>query len=212
MFAAIEALLNAVAKELGENGSAFFLAGFHAHVDDADEGHFLIVDAGGHFEEGVFAVAGVVVAFERGGGGTENDDGFFELAAHDGAVAGMVARAFLLFVGMLVLFVDDDQAEVIDGSEDGGAGADGDAGAFLADFLPFVVTLAGGEVAVQDGDEGFEFAGAEAGFETLDGLGREGDFGNKDDRAFAGFQRVRDGLEVDFGFAAAGHAVEEEVR
>jgi hypothetical protein len=75
------------------------------------------------------------------------------LAADDGHVAGVVAGGFLLLVGVLVFLVDDDEAERFDRGEDGGAGADDDAGAALADLVPFVMAFAGREVAVQDGDE-----------------------------------------------------------
>jgi len=66
----------------------------------------------------------------------------------------VVARGFLLFVGMFVFFVDDDEAERVDGGEDGGASADDDTGPALSDFVPFVVAFSGGEVGVEDRDEG----------------------------------------------------------
>ena len=122
----------------------------------------------------------------------------------------MVAGGFFLFVGVLVFFVHDDEAEGVNGGEDGAAGADDDAGAALADFVPFIVAFAGGEVAVEDGDERTKGAGAEAGFEAFDGLRSEGNFGDEDDAAAALGKGVGEGLEVDFGFAAAGDAVEQE--
>jgi len=132
------------------------------------------------------------------------------MRAFNGDVAGVVAGGGVLFVRGFVFFVDNDHAEVGQRREDGGAGADDDAGAALADFLPFVVAFAGGEVAVEDGDEGLMGAAAEAGFEAFDGLGGEGDFGDENDGALAAGEGVGDGLEVNFGFAAAGDAVEEE--
>ena len=113
---------------------------------------------------------------------------------------------------MLVLLVHDDQAERLDGRKDGRAGADDDAGAALADLVPFIVALAGGQMAVQHRDERLQRAGAEPRLEALDGLRREGDFRHEHDGAFALLQRVGDGLEIDLGLAAAGDAVEEEGR
>jgi len=63
-------------------------------------------------------------------------------------------------------------------------------------------------VGVEDGDLVDE--GVEAGFESLDGLGGEGDFGDEDDDLFAEVEGGLGGLEVDFGFAGAGDAVEED--
>ena len=51
-----------------------------------------------------------------------------------------------------MLFIDDDEAEVWKGGEDGGACADDDAGGAFADAVPFVEALALGEVAMEDGD------------------------------------------------------------
>ncbi len=61
---------------------------------------------------------------------------------------------------------------------------------------------------MKDGDLVDEFV--EAGFEALDGLGGEGDFGNEDDDVFSKVEGDFGGLEVDFGFAGAGDAVEED--
>jgi len=134
----------------------------------------------------------------------------FALGADDGDVAGVVAGCFFLLIGVFVFLVDDDEAERFDRGEDGGAGADDDSGAALADLVPFVVAFAGGEVAMEDGDEGAEGAAAEPGFKTFDGLGGEGDFGDEDDGAAAELEAVGDGLEIDLGFPAAGDAVEHE--
>ena len=203
-----ELLIHGVAEALGEDGGTAFF-GFVAHVDDADEGKGLAVGALGEGDELVFLFFGTVeVAFDGGGGGAEDDGGAFDVGADHGEVAAVVFRWVLLFVSGLVFFVDEDEAEIGEGGEDGGAGADDDFGDSLADAVPFVEAFALGEGGVQDGDE---FGGlAEAGLEALHGLGGEGDFGEKDDDGFSGFEGGLGGLEVDFGFAGAGDAVEED--
>ena len=103
-----------------------------------------------------------------------------------------------------MLLVDDDQAEVADRGEDGGARADADAGLAAAQAAPLVEALAGGEGRVEDGE-----AVAEAGAEAGDGLRREADLGDEDDRAAAARERRLDRGEVDLGLAGAGDAVEE---
>ena len=190
------------------------LPGAHglAHIHDAHDGHLLVVRPLGQLEQRVFALAAVVVAFQRRRGRAEHDHGAFHLAAHNGDVARVVAGRLLLLVGMLVLLVHDDQAERFDGGEDGRARADGDARAALANLVPLVVPLAGGQMAVQHRHQRLQRAGAEPRLEALDGLRRERDFRHEDNRALALLQGVGDGLQIDLGLAAAGDAVEEEGR
>ena len=61
-----------------------------------------------------------------------------------------------------------------------------------------------------NGDERLQFAGTEPRLESLDGLRRERNFRHEHDRALALFQRVREGLEIDFRLAAAGDAMEQK--
>ena len=56
-------------------------------------------------------------------------------------VARVVARCALGFVGILLLLVDDEQAEVLHGRKDGAACADDDARKTGANALPLIVTL-----------------------------------------------------------------------
>ena len=191
-------------------GDALFLVRGLPHVHDADVRHFLVVHALRQFEQRVFALFAVVIAFERRRGRAEHDDGVFHLAAHDGHVARVVARRLLLLVSVLVLLVHDDEAERFDRRENRRARADDDAGAALADFVPFIVAFAGGKVRMQNRDERLEFAGAESRLEPLDGLRRERNFRHEHDRALALFERMREGLEINLGLAGAGDAVEKK--
>ena len=127
--------------------------------------------------------------------------------AFAGDGAGVVGGVALLLVGGVVLLVDDDQAEVADGGEDGRARADADARLAAAQPPPLVVALAGREGRVEDRE-----AVAEAGAEAGDGLRREADLGDEDDRALAALQRRLDRGQVDLGLAGAGDAVEEQLR
>jgi hypothetical protein len=103
-----------------------------AGPDDADLGH-RAGDAGGELpERGAGRRRGLGVrvppGFERGGGRAEDDVGAVRrLGPLDGDVAGVVAGELVLLVGRVVLLVDDDEGGAVDGGEDGGARADGDA-------------------------------------------------------------------------------------
>ena len=109
-----------------------------------------------HLDAGVAAALGVGPGFERGRGGAEDDDGVVELGAHHGDVAAVVARRLFLLVAGVVLLVDEDEAEVGHGREDGGARADDDAGLAAADAVPLLGALVGRERGVQQGDLGAE--------------------------------------------------------
>ena len=61
-----------------------------------------------------------------------------------------------------MLLVHDDQAQRIDRRKNGGSRPDDNAGAALADFVPFVMAFPGGQMAVQDGHQRLQRAGTEA--------------------------------------------------
>ena len=83
----------------------------------------------GEEDEGVFVFGEEEVGDEGGGGAKEASD--FEGAGEEGSEAdGGVFGGVFLVVGGFVGFVDDDEAEVFDRGEEGGAGADDDSGRF----------------------------------------------------------------------------------
>ena len=175
-------------------------------------GIFLSSTRSGSSSSAYLPLRAVVKALQRRRGRAEHHHGPFHLAAHNGHVARVVARRFLLLVGVLVFLVHDDQAERLHRREDGRARADDDPRAALANLVPLVVPLAGGQMAVQHRDQRLQRAGTEPRLEALDRLRRERDLRHEDDRALALFQRVGDGLQIDLRLAAAGDAVEGRSR
>src|ERR1041385_5172785 len=168
-----EPLRDAFVKLWGKDRDELVLAQGLAHVDHADDGHFFVIGPLGHFEQRVLLFERIVIAFQRRSGGSEDNDGSFHAAAHNGHVPSVISRGFLLLVGVLVFFVDDDQTQRLDRSEDRRARADSDTGASLANFVPFIMALARGKMAVKNGDQGTQRAGAEARFEAFDRLGSQ---------------------------------------
>ena len=80
-------------------------------------------------------------------------------------------------------FVDNDEAELFDGCEEGGTGADDDLGLVaMENVFPCEMTSSFGLFAVEEGDV------VEMGLEILDKLGGEGDFGDEDDGGFMVFE------------------------
>ena len=169
---------------------------FEAHVDDFDFGQRTLLHAIGEFDQRVFVFLGVVIRLERGCGGPEHDNGVRHLGAHDGDIAGVVARRFLLLVGRVVLFIDDDQREVGDRSENGGARADDHASFSALDAMPLLGAFAVGKRGMQDGD----FVAEDLMQIGGDG-GSKADFGDEQDCGASGFEHRAHGRQINGGLA-----------
>ncbi len=186
---------------------AALLAEFLSQIDHFDDRHRESAHAVGEREQVILrcgvAGLGFVVALERRGGAAEDDGDGFELPAFDGDVAAMIARGGILFVAGVVLFIDDDDSQARKRGEDGGACADDDVSFAGGDLLPVAMTVGLAESAVEDGDAG------ESGLESFYGLRGQCDFGDEDQCLFPGVDDFANELEIDFGFAASGYAVEE---
>ena len=116
-----------------------------SHVDQLNAGELRFPHASGQSKESKLSLLSVEVTFQRGGGAAEHNGDSGEPGAPDRHVAGVVARSeVVLFIGMLVLFVDDDEAEIGKRREDGGACADENAHLAPLDPPPEIVFLAPG--------------------------------------------------------------------
>ncbi len=103
-----------------------------------------------------------------------------------------------------MFLVDDDEAQVLDGGEDGAAGPDDDVGPALGDVAPLAMPLGVGQRAVQDRHVREPLA------EPADGLRRQGDLGHQDDRLPPGRHHFLDRPQVNLGLAAARNAIEDD--
>ena len=180
------------------------LGGGVAEVDGGDFGEGGAAVAGAEGEAGVAAGFDVGEGFEAWCGADEDGGGGGEAGADDGHVAGVVDDAVFLLEGGFVFLVDDDEAQIGEGEEEGGAGADDDGGGAVGDGAPGDAAGAGGEVAVPDGGGDAEAAG-----EAVEPLGAECNFGEEDEGLAAGGETLGDGFEVDFRLAGPGDAIEE---
>ena len=133
------------------------------------------------------------------------DRDLLELGAHHRDVAGVILDAVLLLEAGLVRLVDDDQAEVRIGQEQGRAGADHDLRLAAGDRPPGAAALRRAEVRMP-GDR----LAAEARLEALEERLGQRDLGKQHERLPALPERLGDRLEIDLGLARAGDAVEQE--
>ena len=175
------------------------------HINDLDVRQRAPLDALGHFQQPILAALDIVPRLEARRRRTQHDRRPGRLGANDRYVASVVARRFLLLVTGFVLFVDDDQSEVLERSENGRAGADDHRGFPLSNSPPLGGALKTAKGAMQDG-----YLAAEAG-EKLRGNGwGQGDFGDQQQRASTRCQGLLDSAKVDFRLARAGDAAQQE--
>ena len=121
---------------------------------------------------------------------------------HDRHVARVITGRAFLFEAVLVFLVDDDESQLAGRREDGAAGPHHHLNLPVGDASPLATPLNVGQVAVQHGHC------AEAAAKSFDGLRSKADFRNQHERFFSLANHFLDGLEIDLGFAAAGHAVQ----
>ena len=101
-----------------DGGFAFFCG---ANIEHMRHRHLAFLDTLEQFDQPVLALLRVVVRLERRRGRAKHDRHAFKMTAHNGDVARVIMRRFLLLVGMLVLLVHDDNAEILEGRENGRA-------------------------------------------------------------------------------------------
>jgi hypothetical protein len=174
------------------------LASEVADIDNLYYGHKDGSPAFLEVNEGIFAREGVVVAFEAGRSSTEEDAGMGMMGNDDGYVAGMIAwGGILLLVGVLVLFVDDDEAEALEGEEHGRAYAEDDVVGLLRELAePDVGSLGIGTSAVIDAQPFAKYAA-----QTVGELGSESNLGDEVEHLPSLGYGVEGKVDVDFGFS-----------
>ncbi len=91
-----------------------------------------------------------MVRLQRGGGAAHDQAGPLLPDPVLGDLAGVVAGGAPAFVAVLVLLVDDDEAEVFNRSEDRAPGPDHEVHFTVEDSSPLLQPLAGGEGGVED--------------------------------------------------------------
>ena len=119
-------------------------------------------------------------------------------------LARMVPGRRPLFVGLLVLLVDDDDAEMLEGAEQCRACAHHHAGGTGGDHVPLVKALTGRKARVKH-----RHGRTETRTEAPDGLRREGDLGDQNAGGAPACKDMLDGREIHLGFSRPRHAVDK---
>ena len=187
-----------LAQGAGENATLWIISRGTPQISDPHDRHAFVIHPLVETHELVFPRLGVVPAFERWRCASQKDRSSFALSAQHGHVAGIVARGLVLFVGILVFLINDDDPGVFDRRKNRTPRANHNPGRAVVDFVPFVMALPFREVAVQHSDLVLHLG--EAGLEALHRLRSEGDLRNEHQSGSAGIHRMADGAQVDFRF------------
>ena len=189
LFFSVQCFLHDFDEARGEHPmhEAFSLCLFG--INDFDGGQHHVSVSLGELHVTVTFFVGKVVHFERRGGGAKQRFCSAHLGEHDGGISGVIARGrLLLFVALFVLFVHDDESEVLEREEHAGAHAEdeliGCGGCLsLIDFEPLYV----GELGMID-----THAIAEESAQPFGDLGGEGNFGQEVEHLFPFGQMLAD--------------------
>ena len=175
------------------------------HVHEMDIRKRASRHARGHGSEDILALFRVEPRFERWRSAAKHHARAFEPRPHDGDVARMVTRRFVLLVRRIVLLVYNDEAEIRNRREHRAARSHDHTRLARADAMPFVVALAVGKRGMQHGN-----LTAKASRETADCLRRERNLRHEHDRSLSLREQTPDGLEIYLGLSAACDAVQQD--
>ncbi len=175
------------------------------HVDHFDVRHGPLLDAFRQLDQGVLAALGVVAALETRRGRTQHHHRAGFARAHDGDIAAVIARRFLLLVARVVLFVDHHQPQVLHRREHARARAHHHRRKACANSPPLLGALGVMEGGVQNGH-----AIAKALEELAGHRGRQRDLRHQQQRAAAQRYRGVNRLQVHLGFPRPRDALQQK--
>ena len=176
-------------------------------IDGFDRGQMLAAEPFRQMQMRVAAALGVHHGLDRRRGGGEHDRNFRLARAHHRHVAGVIAHAVLLLVGRIVLLIDDDQTQIGIRQKQRRARADHHRDLARRDRGP-------GARALSRRDLGMPFrrTHAEALGEAVEELRGERDLRHQDQDLLVAPDRLGHRLEIHFGLARAGDAIDQRHR
>ena len=124
-----------------------------------------------------------------------------------GNLTGVIDGSLVLLVGSVLLFVDNDQAEVLQRREYGGASSDHDSRFSGSNAMPLIESLAGRHRAVH---EGYLIRKMRRG-NAREQRGKP-DLRHHEDRRVTLPEHFRDQLQIDLRLPASGHAMNQVSR
>jgi hypothetical protein len=166
--------------------------------------HVLAAEPRRQYDALVAALARIDLTLDRRRGGRQHDRDFCDASALNRHVAGVIMRAVLLLVGLVVFLIDHDQAEIRVRHEQRGARADHDMRVAGGDRGPVARAVARRQPGMP-----LQRTHAEADGEAVEELPGQRDLRHQDQRLFAAPDDFGNRLEIHLGLARAGDAVEQ---
>ena len=178
-----------------------------AQVDGLDLRHVLAAEPRRQRHARIAPLARVHLGFDRRRRGGQHDGNLRDVRTHHRHVAGVIMHAVALLIGLVVLFIDDDQTKIRIGQKQRRARADHDMRFAGRDRRP--VARAGARRQFRMPLDRFH---AEALREAVEELPGQRDLRHQDQHLLATPHRLRHRLEIHFGLAGSGDAVEQRHR
>ena len=174
------------------------------HVGDQHLGKRQIVEPLMKGKDLIASVFGSVCRFNRRRGRAEQQQRVVLRTAELRDVARVVARRIFGLITRLLLFIQNDEPEVLQRCEHRAARAQHDAHLTAADALPLVVALGERQRAVQHRD-----VAAELRRKAAQHLRRQRDLRHEQHGGLAERERFFDEPDIDLRLAAGGHAMQQ---
>ena len=173
-------------------------------VDRLDMRHVLAAEPRRQHDALIAALARIDLGLDRRRRRRQHDRDLGDMRAHHRHVAGVIMRAFVLLVGLVVLLIDDDQPETGIGQKQRRARAHHDGRFARRDRGPIALPGARGQFGMP-----FQWPHAETLREAVEELAGERDLRHQDQRLLAAADHLGNRLEIDLGLARSGDAVEQ---
>ena len=144
LLATFHGLLQQLSQPAGEEGAPLLsrFGRFPAQVDKLHRRQLAAGHAAGQLQPLSEVPLDQGGCFHRGGRRAQEYRNFEVTGSYQGEVTGVVAWCFLLFVGCVVLLIDNDQSEIFERCKKGGTGADNHPRFPGPDPLPFAPPFA----------------------------------------------------------------------
>ena len=166
-----KALLDGLQECRGTNG--FGSAGTRrpAQIEHTNYRHSPIVNALRESEQPVLSRGAIVPTFHGRSCASENYCAALVLRPQNGDITSVIARGFLLLIGALMLFIDDDDSKVFERRKDSASRPDDNARTAGMNLPPLIEAFASRKMAVKNGN--FPLCIRKARLESFDGLRRK---------------------------------------
>ena len=191
-------------RQLGGDAIRLPLAQAAAHIGDDYPRQRRVLIPPGDRKKAIFALFRLKPALHRRGGAAQNQPGLVAHAPVFGDFPGMVAGGGIGFIGPFLLLVDDNQTDILQRGEHRAAGAQRHPSLAAFHSFVFVVPLPCRQPAVEYGHLVWKIPA-----EAAEQLRRQRDFRRQHNGAAARFQRRLRQADIDLGFAAARHPLEQ---